>query len=428
MSRAPNRSSVARKLVLGVIGLSILVSTLAAVAAFAVFYDKAARQQVTSLSHYVDERLVVEERLFSDLRTVHAAATGALLRRLPALDGPELDRQFDAFFPLQADGTRRSAPALFDGRNGPAGDRIYGLGGFLADGRNVSREDKALMLAAARAVAEVGEAHLGRYDNLYFFTPSDRQVMFGPERDDRLMFYRKNAPADFTMQPLEAGQIALPSVNPARVTRCTKLQQLVYRPGKGQPRGTGCITPLDIGGRHVGAFGTTVLIDEKLLGSAADRLPGSATLIVSETGELIASPGYRAAATRPEDVAAGKVLERMDETLARIRAAGGRHGVVESPDHDALVAYGQMFGPSWRLLIVLPKSAVLRTALESALTVLVAGLLAVGLLSTVALVLIRRSVVKPLEALAAWAGARGRGAPLEAVEARTDEIGALARA
>ena len=43
---------------------------------------------------------------------------------------------------LQADGTRRSAPALFDGRQSGDGGYMYGMGAFLADGGDVTDDEK----------------------------------------------------------------------------------------------------------------------------------------------------------------------------------------------------------------------------------------------------------------------------------------------
>jgi signal transduction histidine kinase/AmiR/NasT family two-component response regulator len=86
-----------------------------------------------------------------------------------------------------------------------------------------------------------------------------------------------------------------------------------------------------------------------------------------------------------------------------------------------LVAYGHI-DARWYFLMTLPKAAVNRDATLSALPLLALGLL--GALGQAALILLwaRSLVVRPLEQLAQTE------AGSESLEARTDEIGALARA
>ena len=138
-------------------------------------------------------------------------------------------------FPLRPDGTRRSAAELFDGRIDPEdGDFIYGVGAFLARGRELTNDDKRLFLAALRVVAETGAAGHSRLDNFYFLTPGDRLVMFAPDRKDRLSYYRETAPASLTFSREEMGRIVLPENDPTGATRCTGLQKIIVRPDRAQ--------------------------------------------------------------------------------------------------------------------------------------------------------------------------------------------------
>jgi hypothetical protein len=131
-------SPLARRLLAIVAILSIAVTGVATAVTFVFVQRSAADAQVRHLAEYAAERVKTEDRLFSDLVKVHEAASDSLTRRLQALDPATVDREFDAQFPRQADGTRRSADALYDG-GVVAGDYTYGIGGYLRDADKLTR-------------------------------------------------------------------------------------------------------------------------------------------------------------------------------------------------------------------------------------------------------------------------------------------------
>ncbi len=97
------------------------------------------------------------------------------------------------------------------------------------------------LVAAFGLVSDFGQAARRQYDNFYFFTPETRLVMYGPDRPDRLMFYRHDAPADLSIAAEEMAKITLPAFDPERATRCTNLQRLI-QDTKGERLATACLT------------------------------------------------------------------------------------------------------------------------------------------------------------------------------------------
>ena len=79
-------------------------------------------------------------------------------------------------------------------------------------------------------MAENGAASHSRVDNFYFVAPGNRMVMFGPDRKDRLIYYRQTAPATLDFDREEMARIALPAFDPEGVTRCTGLRWLISDP------------------------------------------------------------------------------------------------------------------------------------------------------------------------------------------------------
>ena len=412
--------------------MTVAVTALASVAAFFAFKHELELKEVRGLADYVVERVGNEDRRFTGLTSVQRAAAAALAKRADGMSPAKAVALFDAKFPLQADGTRRSRPQAFDGAFDADGDYLFGLGAFIARGRDVSVRDKAMWSAAHEVVGHFGEAIRAEYDNFYFYSPDNRLVMFGPDRPDHLTFYRHDAPASLDLTNEQIVRMILPANNPEGRTRCTTLQRLVQDNG-GQRLATACATPVYMQGRLVGAFGSSIDLTGYFMKAVRDTVPGAANLIVTSEGDLIAWPGFSTPAIASEKTVARYEKELHLKTLmAAIHKNGGRFGVVQDSDKSHIVAYGLLTGPDWYFLVTYPKAAVVVAAARSASWILVIGLLA-SLVETLLVVAIaRRTITRPLDRLARAAEAEGPGgaaaAPMPDIEARDDEIGVLARA
>ncbi|MDQ0462651.1 signal transduction histidine kinase/ActR/RegA family two-component response regulator [Caulobacter ginsengisoli] len=435
-------TSLSRKFLISVGAMSIVVTAVAFVAAFIAFEKELEKREIAYLQDYVTERANQEERRFTDLADAHQAAAAALKTRIARLSDAKAAQLFDRYYPLQADGTRRSRDSAFDGESADSGDYTYGTGAFISNGRDVSLDEKKLLVAAYETVPHFGEALVSRYDNFYFYTPGTRLVMFGPKRPDRLMFYRSKAPADLDVSKEEMVQITLPNLNPDRIIRCTNLQRLV-QDKKGDRLGTACVTPVDLNGRHVGAFGSSIELTGYFLRAIRDTSRGATNLIITDKGELIAYPGFAVAGKASEDTVASYERDMGLKDLAGdIRVKSDPRGVVRSRDGRYIVAYGRLRGPGWYFLIRYPAQAMTLAAAGSAAWILVLGVIAALIQTALVMAMARKTIALPLRQLAAYAERErqaedtGEGsesdaldrAELARIEARPDEIGVLARA
>ena len=420
--------SLTRRFLIGVAATTVAVTTLASGAAFVVFQRTLEGMEVQRLTDYVAERGANESRRFIALTDVQHAAAAALARRMDGMPAAQAAALFDAEYPLQPDGTRRSRPQAFDGVHEADGDYLYGIGAFISNGRQVSPQDKAMWVAAQDLVGHVGEAIHPEYDNFYFYAPSTRLVLFGPDRPDRLMFYRHDAPASLDVSHEQMVRMVQPANNPAGVTRCTSLQRLV-QDKKGERLATACATPAYVHGRFVGAFGSSIDLTAYFKKAVHNAIPGRTNLVVSGEGDLIAWPGFATPAKASEaTVAAYEGRLGLKQLIARIRRDGRPFGVVEDNDRTHLVAYDRLSGPDWYLLITYPRSALAWSAARSAVWILALGLMAALAQSLLVVFLARRTLADPLRRLTADAAAHDGATPLADVEARDDEIGLLARA
>ena len=419
--------SLSQNLLGGLLAISLAFTATGTVAAYVLFRDRAEQMRVTDLSLYVKQRTKSEQAMFEQVRGKHQSASQALTERYDHIDPKQAVRDFDRLFPLARDGTRRSIAQLSSGI-AAGGDRLYGLTAFIAKGADVSDDDKRLLMAATYVVRSSGEADRSSFDNFYFVTPSNRIVMFAPDHPEKISFYNHDAAADLNVARLELVKMSLPENNPAGATGCTKLTPLLTDRSH-KTMLSACVTPVYLQGHYVGAWADSMQMGSHFLSAMRETLPDATNLIIDEKGSLIAYPGFVATAyvTAPAVQSYEKSL-RLHELARDIRAQNREFGVIDSPDGRDLIAYGHI-DARWYFLMTLPKAALNKAASQSALPLLAIGLL--GALVQAALILLwaRSLFVKPLEQLVrdAAGSSESEGAST-GLEARTDEIGALARA
>jgi signal transduction histidine kinase/CheY-like chemotaxis protein len=421
------RRSISRGFLLRLGLTSVGFTALASIAAFVGFEHELESRQVQFLSQYVEERTDNVDRRFSDLITLQRSAIDALKVSAAGMTPDRAAALIDQETRLQPDGTRRSRPREFDGHYDQEGGRTYGVGAFFANAGDIDLKEQAVLAAAFPIVARLGQAAHGSYDNFYFFTPKNRVVMFGPDRPDRLMFYRHDAPASLDFSKEEMNRFVAPGADPSGETRCTSLQRLLQDSGGVQRVATACITPAYVDGRFVGAFGSSINLTSFFARVMVEGFPGAESLIVRNDGQLIAAPHAPLAATRNERAVAD--YERrlgLKKLTAELATRGRSFGVVHSANGQDIIAYGRLKGPSWYLLLRYPAGAIVWSAARSASWTLLLGLIGAALQTAMLLRLAQGSIVRPLQALAASceSDAQDRSS---ALTDREDEIGVLAR-
>lgn len=424
--------SITRQFLISTGLITLGLTLVATVVVAAIFQNELAHRQVAFLGDYVRERSLNLDRRFANLTALQVTAGEELSRRTLALAPGEAERLADRYFPMRADGTRRSRPEYFDGVRRPNGGLFYGMGVFIAEAEATPPDELAALVASFSVVSELGQAGGADVDNFYFFTPSTRLVMFGPDRPDRLMFFRELAPATLDVSGEEMTQISLPANNPKGETRCTRLQRLVQETVESPRMGSACVTPVYIDGKFVGAFGSSIELSGLFKSAVSETLPGAVAIIMTRDGEIIADPAFG-----PEGLASRAQIDALElengtrAIAAAINAHPERFGVMDSPDGSAIIAFGRLMVADWNLLLVYPKRALLISAAKSVAWVPIIGLLA-GMLHALFMVyMARQHITGPMRRLADSCDPElGPASPsrLAEDESRQDEVGLLARA
>ena len=272
--------------------LSFGIGIIFAVAAYFAYRDsreQSLAEALLKLDAYNRDITAEQESRFQRLSAAHQHATELLHGELasPRLASSAV-AQVNTFFPKRGDGSRRSADALF---NGGATDVGYmrGLGGFVKS--EPSPQDATLLVAATRVIHAIGEGLRPDLKSMSFFTPKDTLVMFAPDRPDKLLYYRHDAPANMSLKGREFLNITLPANNPQRRTRCTSLQPILYDTS-GRTWTTGCMTPIYVNGTYVGGWGSSLLLDDLLASSHFEGLPDTDVILVSREGRLVRHPQF----------------------------------------------------------------------------------------------------------------------------------------
>lgn len=280
-----------------------------------------------------------------------------------ALTPAQARREFNLLFPLQPDGTHRSTDILFDGGRTAIG-YVEGMAAFIPAG--ISRNDAAVidLIAATRALNALREGIQFDLESLYFFTPADGMVIFAPKRMDRLQFYRKEAPADFSFQKLQIARLSGRAVNPGRQMKCAGLQSLISLQNH-DVWTTGCSTPIDRDGKHIGSFGTSMPLDQIVPAGYFARASDDDVILVSREGRLIYHHDYTLQNNRGTE----KYLDLTKTTQPKLFALWElvrKHGATgfdgKSDKLDAYVSLHAVPGSDWYALTVKPESLIVAAA------------------------------------------------------------------
>ena len=332
--------------------VAVFIASFAAIAGYISLEPYFERKVMESSALQIEERANRQRALFSDVQAIEYATGRSFARRLAAMEGLDVSAEFNWLFPEFGDGTRRSRPELFDGYRDEDGDYVYGVGAFISDAV-VSPERQRRLIAAYHTVRQHGEANAGHFDNLNFVTPDNDLIIYAPQRDDRLEFYRRDAPADFDFQSEDLARIVSPANNPMGVTRCTQLSRLLYV-RDGVALTTGCHFPVRVSGRHMGAFGITISMQNYLANAIIDAEVNASNMIMTRDGSLIAHQAllFQDVLT-PEAVTAAESIAHPRPIAEAIRNSGRDSGVFQTDD-GRLVAFARIETPGWYFVITRP--------------------------------------------------------------------------
>ncbi|HEX8826209.1 MAG TPA: HAMP domain-containing protein, partial [Archangium sp.] len=407
------------------IGILIALTTLVS---YLHMFRTLRQEAIQQLAQHVAERSQREQAIFLLAEDNHAFLQKALAERIQAWSQQDPNPRFDSLVTQMPDGTVRSRAEGFDGT------RMAGI--FVPPGVKLDTELRRRILAAYDVLTQYGPAITIRFTDAYITLVEGPVITFWPTRPN----WALDLPTDDPTLQYEYYTITTPEKNPGRRTAWTG--SYLYPPT--QSWLVTANTPLDLEGRHVASFSHDVLLDELMVRSINDHLPGAYNLLVRDDGQLIAHPeldmrganmGYDILGTAaqpggvPPRLASEEARAHLRSLFEKVRNRPPGEGLLELPEYGEYIAVARLKGPGWNFVTVLPEGVVSAAALRSARYVLLFGVASLLLELVIMYWVLQKQISQPLLALTQATHRVAAGDFQVALDSsREDELGQLAGA
>jgi len=425
------RWSLAWRILSAILLTTLIISASATFMAARVNWNSLEEEHLRGLDAYVTERALHTDEFFETIRTSHQTALRLYSSQSETLSEQEINEQFDLFFPLQDDGTRRSHDGLYEGFSDAYGYRRQGVGAFLNSPIPYDTEHKRLLLSAYQIVDRGGEFLDGLVDNLYFSTNRNELIISAINREDNLLFYRRDASADFNFYESPVYTLVQQDTNPEGVFVCAALSRLIYVQNR-ESLTTACYTPLRVNGEHLGAFGTTVELESHFLEAMTDAPEHGENILMDHTGNLIVHKELLEGEITEAEVNALTDRLAIDALENSIAQFGTTHGTIISDDGRWLVGYSYLPGPNWYFATLVDRSYLRAEIFNSTAIILIVGLVGMIFQALIIYFVLFRLVIRPVTSLTNRYGESARKSDysdpvLVASMQKGHELGDLAR-
>ncbi|WP_245682431.1 ATP-binding protein [Archangium gephyra] len=374
------------------IGILIALTTLVS---YLHMFRTLREEALQQLTRHVAERSQREQAIFLLARDNHALLQKALEARIRAWSQKDPEPLFDSLFTRWPDGTVRSRAEGFDGTT------VAGV--FVPPGVKLDTGLRRRILAAYEVISQYGPAFAARFTDTYVTLVEGPVITYWPTKPG----WALELPTDDPTLEYEYFTITTPAKNPRRHTAWSG--SYLYSPT--QSWLVTANTPLDMDGRHVGSFSHDIYLDELMVRSINDHLPGAYNLLVRDDGQLIAHPaldmrgatvGYDILGSAPPPgespprLASEEERAHLRSLFEKVRSRQPGEDILELPEYGEYIAVARLQGPDWNFVTVLPKSVVTASALSAARYVLLFGLASLLLELVIMYWVLRKQISQPL--------------------------------
>lgn len=395
-----NPNSIGRE---ALVAIGWRISLLIVVLSFGSYYfvQKALETRVVNKLEIAAEAHAFKEgQLFRHLEHAHRSSVNTL-NALLSRSSQNSSVEFDDLFVDNGDGSYRSRDILFDGTVIAGSLPVNGIGAIIPGAEKLSDGDKIILTKALQVIAQIGNAYYPELQSYYYFSPKSELLIRAPDRPNRLMFYRKEAPGDFDFSSTELMTVTSLENNPDRVFRCTSLRPSVSDVS-GNTWTTGCHLPFDINGEQIGAFGSSIRLTQLLENSRVSQIEDGDTMIISRDGKLIMHSRLTKSGEINEEI-----LDIPKSNNPEIQAIyddivfnqGQKKWTTFLRSSDSYMAAAEIEHLGGYFVISYPRALIAAEASEAALNLLYLGLLALLIALLTLTATLKRTVSDPLNQL-----------------------------
>jgi signal transduction histidine kinase/ActR/RegA family two-component response regulator len=372
-------------------------------------------ETLKEVENSVQLRAMRESNIFSMAEDNHKILKQALLDRIKS-DGnldPEVD--FRHRLKQHKDGSIRNNSALFNFKKTP--------GIFLGSNVKIDSDMRRRVIAYQDLLQAYGPAWYNRYFNTYIQIPENGLVVYMPDNN-----WTQNAPSDpaFRVTADESFYITDKTHDPKRETVWTG----IYYDAVMKNWMAGCMTPVDVNGRHIATLGHDILISDLQNRTINESLEGTYNMIFRADGRLVAHPKLMDQIKKSE----GKLnISQSEDTHLRKIFDLVSHGtknnkvILEDARNNEYLAVTKIDGPDWYFVTVLPKAVLQQKAFSTAWVILVLGLVSLLIEIGIVYYILNRQLSAPLTNLmTATENIAAGNLDIKLDENRQDELGRLA--
>jgi signal transduction histidine kinase/CheY-like chemotaxis protein len=371
-------------------------------------------ETLREIENSVQLRAKRESNIFAMAEDNHKILKQALLDRIKTDGNRDPKLEFNQRFKQRSDGTIRNNSALFNFKKAP--------GIFLGSNINIDPDMRRRVIGYQDLLQAYGPAWYTRYFNTYIQIPENGLVVYMPENN-----WTQNAPSDptFRVTADESFYITDKPHNPNRETVWTG----IYYDSVMKNWMAGCMTPVDVNGRHIATLGHDILISDLQNRTINESLEGTYNMLFRADGRLIAHPKLMDQIKKSE----GKfnISHSEDQHLKEIYnlVSQGKKGqvILENSKNGEYLAITKIDGPDWYFVTVLPKSVLQQKAFSTAWVILVLGLISLLIEIGIVYYILNRQLSTPLANLMkATENIAAGNLDIDLDENRQDELGRLA--
>ena len=349
-------------------------------------------QVAEQLDKYITERGQRESTLFQLIEESQAIFKKDFISRYKAISHTDPVTKFNQLFEKWDDGTTRTYSKYYSGFKKENGLIAKGLSGFIEKDATITAEHRRSLVIGHDMLAMYGPSWNNIAANVYFMTYGSAvsQNLYWPESAWGL---EAETDADLLAEH-ESIYISIPKHDPKRTTIWTGL----YYDNVAKDWMVSCLTPLDINDQHIASVGMDVLLNDLLIRTVNDHLEGAYNLIFREDGRLVAHPD------RIDDIQKEggqfNILQSGDQSLSKIFELVKEHSsdkvVIENSNANEYLAVTKIKGPGWYFVTVYPQSLLANLAFDTAIFILLLGIISLLIEITVLFLVLRNQVAKPL--------------------------------
>jgi PAS domain S-box-containing protein len=353
-----------------------------------------ARNSASSLlMNFVNERGLRESALFLESDDYQAHFQKEYIERYKRADDNELTGWFNEHMEKRIeDGTYRSKPELYYGKDMPLGRRDVSASMMIGAKTEITPEVIKALAIGYDMVNQYGPAWRTPFVDLYFSSPEKTSVSRWPGTPWGLMM---NDSVEWRTEEWMA--ITMKEQNPQREQRWSGV---LYDERNRNWMVSG-VTPLDVDGKQVGMVGTDLLLDDLVERCNNKTLSGTYNILLQADGRVITHPNMVGEIITSKGMLNAKTSgnEELRHIFHHIVEIDNFPNIIYHSEHESLYGVTRIQGTGWYFVTVYPKKLYAKSAINSAILILILGIVFLIIVSLTNWFVLKRIIVNPITLL-----------------------------